>query len=187
VIPRQTSRGILVLAVLTAAVFWLGRSGSDRRQDPISGLDTRLNYALHDFEARYFDADGKSAVNLWAPILTNNASSGIGIIEQPRFNVVQDGNLWSIVAESATVTADREQIILAGKVNMRRVDPVTERLLEVTTNEMILDVTPRVVHSDRPVVILEDGDKLEAVGFSIDMINESYHLDDQVKGRYGIN
>ena len=186
-IPRQTRRGIFVLAVLTAAILWLGRDGGERRQDPIAGLDTRLDYALHDFEARYYDAEGKTAVNLWAPTLTNNASSGIGVIEQPRFNVVQDGNLWSIVAKSATVTADREHILLTGEVNMRRNDPATARWLEVNTSEMTFDVTPRVAHSDRPVVILEDSNTLEAVGFRIDMKTDSYHLDAQVTGRYDIN
>lgn len=175
-----------MLAALTALTFWLGRSGSDRRPEPISGLDTRLDYALQKFEARYYDANGRPAVKMWAPTLTNNASSGIGLIEKPRFDVVQDGQLWSIVADSATVTADREHIRLTGSVNMRRRDPGTAGSLEVNTSEMVFDVTPRLAHSEQPVVILEGSNTLEAVGFSIDMSNDRFHLDKQVRGRYDI-
>ena len=186
-IPRKTRNGVILLAALTAFSFWLGRSGSDPRQEPISGLDTRLDYALHEFEARYFDAGGKQAVRLRAPTLSNDANSGIGVIENPSFEVVQDGNRWNIVAESATVTADREHIVLAGGVNMRRRDPVTAGWLEVNTSEITLDVLPRIARSDQPVVIQEGGNVLEAVGFRIDMNDNSFHLDDQVKGRYVLN
>jgi LPS export ABC transporter protein LptC len=180
-------RGIAALAAVTAVSFWLNRGSDENKQDPISGLDTRLDYALQEFEAQYYDAEGRLALNLRAPVLTNNASSGIGIIEQPKFNVVQDGHLWSIVADTATVTADRERILLTGEVNMRRRDPSTAAWLEVNTSEMTLDVTPRVARSEQSVIIVDGSNTLEAVGFRIDMNDDSFHLDNQVKGLYAIN
>jgi LPS export ABC transporter protein LptC len=186
VIPRRTKRGILVLAMLTAVTFWLSRSGGERRRQPIPGLDTRLDYALHEFEARYHDEAGRPALHVRAPTLTNDASSGIGLIENPRFDVLQDGKRWSMVAESATVTADREHVLLTGAVSMRRFESATTRSLEVNASEVVFDVTPRFAHSDRPVVIRDGSDTLEAVGFSIDMGNDSFHLDSRVRGRYVI-
>ncbi len=186
-IPRKTRNGIILLAALAATSFWLGRGTKERLPEPISGLDTQLDYALRNFEARFFDAQGQPAVRMRAPTLTNNASSGIGLVENPSFEIVHEGNLWNIISDSATVTADRERIILSGGVNMRRRDPATARWLEVSTSRLILDVTPRLAHSDRAVLIMEGGDTLEAVGFSIDMSDNSFHLDEQVKGRYVIN
>lgn len=186
-IVSKTRNGIILLAVLTATVFWLGRSSQERSAPPITGLDTKLDYALRQFEARYFDADGRQAARMWAPILTNDAVSGVAVVENPRFEVMHEGSLWNIIAESATVAADRERILLAGKVNMRRMAPDSLEWLEVNTSEMTLEVTARVAHSDQPVVIMDDNSTMEAVGFSIDMRDDSFHLDDQVKGRYDIN
>ncbi len=52
---------------------------------------------------------------------------------------------------------------------------------------MILEVTPRIAHSDQSVVIVDENSTLEAIGFRIDMRDNSYRLDEQVKGRYVIN
>jgi LPS export ABC transporter protein LptC len=176
-----------MLVALTAASFWLGRGGPERAALPVEGLDTKLDYALRQFEARHFDADGRPAIRMQAPILTNDAVTGIASIEKPSFQVIHEGSRWDIAAETATVTADRERIILAGGVSMRRADQAAAQALEVRTSKMILEVTPRIARSDQAVVIVDNNSTLEAIGFRIDMRDNSYRLDEQVKGRYVIN
>jgi LPS export ABC transporter protein LptC len=187
VIPRKTRNGIALLAVLTATSFWIGRGSPEKAALPVAGLDTKLDYALRQFEARHFDADGRQAVRMQAPMLANDAATGIARIERPSFQVIHEGSRWDISAQTATVTADRERIILAGDVSMRRRDRAAAQALEVNTSAMILEVTPRIARSDQAVVIVDSNSTLEAIGFRIDMRDNTYRLDEQVKGRYVIN
>ena len=103
-IPRRTLLGIAVVGLLTAVSFWLNRDPDDDGPSAIAGLDTRLNYALQDFEALYYDQRGNLAGKVIAPRLANDAETGIGVIEEPRFQVVHEGRHWTILSEAATVT-----------------------------------------------------------------------------------
>lgn len=183
-IPRRTVQGILVLSVLSVVSFWLSRDGRRDEGGSIGGLDTSLNYALHDFEARYFDEQGRLAVRVEAPLLTNDASTGIGHIDQPRFRLVHEGNLWTILSESATVTPDRERVHLAGAVKLSQVVPGTLRQLDIQTREVTVEIDPRIAHSTENVVITEGENVLEATGFSLDMTKNQFQLAQGVRGVY---
>ena len=73
----------MVASLLAAASFLLTRGGGDDGNGPIDGLDTRLDYALENFEMRAFDENGAQAMRLWAPRLTNDAMTDIGEIAAP--------------------------------------------------------------------------------------------------------
>lgn len=186
-IQRKTVSGIMVLTVLVAASYWAGRSSSERSVNPITGLDTRLDYALQDFEMQFYDALGQPSAHLSAPRLSNDAESGVGKIVQPVFNIIHHGNVWQIIAESATVSADREQVLLQGDVHMKRDSDINQAPLDISTSEMLLKVPVRIASSDRRVHISEGNDTMEALGFTIDMTVDRFQLFDQVKLRYGIN
>ena len=83
-IPRRIVHGILVLSTLSALSFWLSRDIRRDERATIGGLDTSLNYAMRDFEARYFDEQGRLAARVEAPLLANDASTGIGRTFQIR-------------------------------------------------------------------------------------------------------
>ena len=186
-IRRKTRTGILLLGALVAASYWAGREKLDGQQAPAQGLDTQLDYALQDFELRFFDLQGHQSIRLRAPVLANHATSGVGEISKPVFNVVHDGNFWKIVAESATVQADREHIRLTGDVWMRRQQPDHAGILDIHTSELMLEVTARIAFSERPVRVVDGSDIMEAVGFRVDMKNDKVQLLDKAKLIYAVN
>lgn len=182
--PRRTMLGIVVIGVLTAVSFWLNRDSDDSAPSAIAGLDTRLNYALHDFEALYYDQQGKLAGKVTAPKLANDAETGIGVIEQPRFQVVHEGRRWTILSEAATVTPDREHVLFSGQVNLMGGEVDQGREVRIRSSEVTLDINPRYVHSEREVTIEEGPNVLNAYGFHLDMTNQQFQLESQVEGQY---
>ena len=179
-----TRNAIIVLAVL-AAVSWLGaRRGPEQRPEPIDDLDPRLNYALWDFHALMLDDTGNIKIELQAPMLRNNANTGIGSVENPRIRVQQDGEEWYITADSAIVTADREHVSLVGTVNLAHNDTASSRSMEIQTRDVLLNVTPRTAETEARVNIVQDGDELQARGMKLDMKTSSYELLSEVSGRY---
>lgn len=186
-IRRRTSAGILVLAVLVALSYWAGRIKSDRVTGPIAGLDTRLDYALRDFELQFYDTRGQPAARLTAPMLTNEAASGVGEITRPRLDVIDRGNVWEIVAQSATIGPEREEVLLNGDVRMRRTADQAGQDLQLSTSEMLLEITRRLASSDRQVHIQDGADTLQAVGFEVNLANNQFTLLDEVQLTYAVN
>jgi LPS export ABC transporter protein LptC len=151
---------------------------------PYSGIDTRLNYALHDFEGHLLDDKGQISLEIFSPVLRKNALSEVGTIERPVVRIQQGNEEWYIEAESAIITADREDLLLHGDVNMVRTNIITAETLEISTRDVKLKVTPRTAKTDALVTLVQSGDRLDAVGMNLDMMTNSYELLDDVRAHY---
>jgi LPS export ABC transporter protein LptC len=187
VIPRKTQLGIVVLTAFVAASYWASRGQNDSRLQPTPGLDTQLDFALQDFEYQFFDLNGVPSARLSAPELSNHAASGISEVSNPVFDIMEHGVPWQIIAESATVAADKEHVILKGDVKIRRPASELGGELNISTSELTFEVSPKIASSEHAVHLIQDNDIMEAVGFSVDMINNRYQLLDRVKLTYAIN
>jgi LPS export ABC transporter protein LptC len=185
-IRPKTKRGIFLLFLLAIASWILSRPPSDTNGEPLEKLDTRMNYALWDFNAQLLDDKGRVSLEMESPKLRNNATSAIGTIENPSIVVKYEGDEWHITAESAIITADREHVSLIGDVSMLRHKSLTDEILQINTRDVLLEVAPRTAVTDAAVNIIQAGDQLEAVGMKLDMTNDSFELMDEVRGRYEV-
>ena len=73
---------------------------------------------------------------------------------------------------------------MEGYVNMVRTNRITGETLEITTEDVMLEVTPRTASTDALVTLVQSGDRLDAVGMNLDMTTDSYELLDDVRARY---
>ena len=175
-----------MLAVLAIASGLVSRNPSDSTEKPLTRIDTRLNYALHDFEGRLLDELGNINLEISSPVLRKNAESEVGTIESPVIRIQQENELWYISSESAIITADREYVSLIGKVEMLRQNELTGETLEISTRDVMLNITPRTASTESLVSINQAGDHLEALGMNLDMISDSYELLENVQAHYEI-
>lgn len=183
-IRPATRRGILFLAIAAVASYLALRDASQVLQGPLADLDTRLNYALFDFRALLLDEQGELAMTIEAPLLRNNAASQVGSISRPRIFVRDNGNEWTIEADSAVITPDREFVSLAGEVSMFRYNARERDALEIDTRDVLIKVEPRMATTEAEVVMRHGGDRLQSTGMNLDMINERYELLDKVRIQY---
>jgi len=180
----RTWRGILLLTLLALLSWQLSRQPLDNVTERVGLPDLRLNYALYEFSGRLLDEHGRVKLDIAAPVLRNDAESGIGTIEAPEIQIQQEGNRWYITAESAIVSPDREIVNLMGAVSLSRLDERTDQVLDIATADVELHVTPRTAATDAGVSVRQSGDRLDAVGMRLDMINERYELLHDVTARY---
>ncbi len=184
-IPQgRTWRGILLLALLALLSWQLSRKPLDTTGGEVGPPDLKLNYALYDFSGHLLDEQGRVKLDIAAPVLRNDAESGVGTIESPEIRIQQESDRWYITAESAIVSADRETVNLTGAVNLARLDELTDQVLEIKTSEVVLHITPRIAMTDAGVSVRQSGDRLDAVGMRLDMINERYELLHDVRANY---
>jgi len=186
VIKRRTYRGILVLMTLAVGSWFMTRGTDGPDRQPFSEIDTRLNYALYDFDGHLLDDQGHISLEISSPVLRKNAADEVGTIEQPVVRIQQENEEWYIEAESAIITADREDVSLQGSVNMLRTNKTTGERLEITTRDVMLKVTPRTASTESLVTLVQAGDRLDAVGMNLDMRKNSYELLDDVRAYYEV-
>lgn len=186
-INSNVRNAILALAVLSVGSFWLARQVGEQDQGPIEGFDADLNYALRNFEFQSYDQLGRPAFLVRSSRFTSNTLTGEGWIEEPQMEVHQEGFLWHIIADSATVTNDREYVHLKGEVDIYRSGPSNNDWLAMSSSEVTLEVTPRIARSDTFVEVMDNSSRMTATGFTIDMRSNQYHLQRDVKGSYAID
>ncbi len=185
-IKRKTRHGIIILAVLSIVTWLLPKSSSDSVDQPPARLDTQLNYALWDFKGQLLDKEGNINLQISSPLLRKVAQSEVATIKSPQIRIKQADQEWHITAESAIITADREYISLIGDVNMLRLNEISGETLKITTREVMLRVTPRTASTESFVTIVQNGDRLDALGLNLDMINDHYELLNDVRAHYDI-
>ena len=183
-IGRKTWGGIGLLSLL-ALLSWLGaRDRFEPPAKPFADLDTRLNYALWDLSARILDESGRVDFEIEAPILRNNASSQIGTVDSPHIRIQQKDDEWYITADSAIITADREHVSLIGDVDLLREKSTGQATMKIRTQDVMLNVKPKTASTDAAVTIVENNDRLKAVGMRLDLKSDSYELLHEVQAEY---
>lgn len=178
---------MIALALLTAVSYWIGRGGETKTQDPVAGLDPKLNYVLRNFELQFYDENGLPTMNLKAPLLRNNPKLQLGTIEQPVIQLNQADVVWNITSDSATITADKEHVQLLGQVQVQRNEPATGSWVELNTREIDIEVTPQTASTTHAVTFFDGLNHMDAVGMDLDMKNSRYQLKQQVKASYAVN
>jgi LPS export ABC transporter protein LptC len=180
---RRTRRGIILLALLATLSWELSREGEVAEQ-PVSKFDTRLNYALYDFDGRLLNEVGAIKLEIQAPVLRSNARSGVGTVENPELRIQQGAERWYITAESAIITADREHVSLMGDVELTKRNELTGQLLEISTKDIMLNITSKTASGESRVSIRQENDSLDAVGIRLDMISNRFELHHDVQAYY---
>lgn len=185
-IRRRTRRAIILTALLAVLTWLLARPTTTTTIEEVDPLDTRLNYALYDFSGRLLNDQGGVNLEIESPVLRNDAESGIGTVETPTLAIQHESDRWYITAQSAIITADREHVSLVGAVRLTRENEITGEILDITTEDVMLNVTPRTASTDSAVIIQQNGDRLQAVGMNLDMIAERFELLSSVRAHYEI-
>lgn len=186
-ITRKTRRGITLLVLLGVVTFWISRSQDDTNPVPVAGLDPKLDYVLRDFELQFYDENGQPTINMRAPILRNNPKLQLGTIEQPVIRLNQGDAVWDMMAETATVTADKEHVQLLGQVLVKRNEPASGNWVELSTREIQIEVTPQTAVTDQPVSMFDGLNRMDAIGLELDMKTKTYILKQQVRATYAVN
>ena len=180
----KTRRGIVLLTLLALLSWLLARQPREAALDPISKPDVKLNYALYDFSGTLLNDLGGVNLQVRSPVLRNDAESGVATVEAPEIRIQQAQDQWYISAESAVISPDHERVTLAGAVYLSQRDEITGQVLEISSSDVLLNVTPRTAETATGVSIRQGGDRVDAVGMKLDMIAERYELLQDVRAHY---
>lgn len=183
-IPRRTRAGLAILTALALLTYWANRNTETGTDASATDIDTRMEYVLDDFQLRYFDAQGQQAMLMTSPRFESDAVTGEGHAESPVVEIHHQGFVWNIIADAARFQEPREEVFLLGAVRLvREGDRPTDRL-QIDTAAVTIDVEARTARSLEPMQAQDSAGTLTATGFTVNMTENTFELQQEVRGHY---
>jgi lipopolysaccharide export system protein LptC len=160
---------ILVGAVvLTAAVLFRWWLPTERIITPsVAPPDTRLDYRLQDFEARFFDAQGRPELRVQGPSLEHDAETRVVTLLDPEFQISTATAPWNGRANLGRFEREFDTLELIDEVELWRDGP--KGRLTLTTQALQHQRPARTISADVPVDLTQPGTELSAGGLMIQL------------------
>lgn len=170
--------GCLAL-VVALGIRWL--VPADRSATPpITMPDTRFDYTLSDYSARFRDAADRVELTLSGPRLEHIWAERVARLKSPQFHIEPEGADWQGSSETGRVLRDDEMLVLEGNVTL--VHRGERGNIEVRTERLRYDRRARTITSDMPVAITQTASRLRSGGLRIELDNNLLELTDGVQG-----
>lgn len=177
----------LVLAACAALVlafairWWLpsDRPGISVLPPP----DTRFDYTLTDFSARFSDANGKVELLVSGPRLEHDSATRVATLLEPRFLLDPTGSNWHGQSRTGRFERDEEELVLEGEVILTQ--PLESGSLVIETERLQHHRLARTISANQTVTAQQPGTWLRAGGLMIrldqDTIEFSNHVQVQMQ------
>lgn len=169
----------LLLAVL--GNWWLNQRGdrnTGRTDRPVATFD----YALSDYRATLFDAEGKVSLRVAGPRLEHDPATREARLEQPRFELPGDDAAWTGRADRAVLARDDDTLALIGNVVAERPHP--RGTVTIEAERLDHDRRAAQLVSDRQVRVRQAGDELTGGTLVYFMNDDRVELENDVHAIY---
>lgn len=172
---------VLALAVLATGNWWLNQAWRPDPPPPET-VEQDIDYALGDFEAQFFDAEGSLTLNIAGPRLEHDAVTRQARIPDPRFVIDPTDQAWSGTADLALVERESRQLTLQGTVRIEKPHP--RGTIRIETDEIQYDRGAATLYSPVQAVMRQDGTELTGGTLSAWIDEERMELEQDVHAIY---
>jgi lipopolysaccharide export system protein LptC len=177
----------VLLMVLAVALFtrWLLQSVEPHGPLVESDLQHIPDYFVADFNATVFDAAGKPYYKLKATRVEHYPDDETVHIQFPEIQFLKESTRpWLASAQSGIVYLQRDELYLQGNVLLANQTNDSNELLQLQTQEIVIDLTKRTVNTKDKVYIRAKNSTISATGMHLDLTKSTLVLDANAKGVY---
>ncbi len=171
----------LTLLLVLAAQWWSSRNDDD---NAVTDSDTSqlIDYALTNFSAEVFNAEGELELTLAAPSLKHYAERRQAEITRPEFQLLQQQSPWNGQAAAGTIDRNHQQLSLSGQVELKQDHPDGVIVLE---SEFIrYDRERQQLHSPDVARVRQAGTELHGGTLTVWVEEQRAELQNDVQGTY---
>jgi LPS export ABC transporter protein LptC len=175
-------RVVLAACFALLLVFVVRWQFPDDRSSRITASlpDTRFDYTLTDFDARFSDADGRVELLLAGPRLEHDAVTRVATVITPNFHVEPQGADWRGRAERGLLLRDADEMVLEGNVVLEH--PTADGTIRIVTERLHHQVGQRTIEAPGPVEMTGPGTFIRADRLRIRLDDETVEFFDHVQG-----
>lgn len=169
---RLVMAACLVLILAFVVRWWLP---GERPSLPLPALpDTRFDYTLSDFSARFEDAEGQTTLIVTGPRLEHHSVSRIATLDSPRFRFEPDDRDWHGRSNIGRFERDADLLSLEGDVVLHQL--LEDGELRIETEELHHQRSARTIFADVPVNLTQPGTEARAGGLMIRLDQDNIEL-----------
>lgn len=179
----------LLYAALAAGVFglalWLQQLRVDMAFTPPGDTPHVPSMQMQDIALNVFGEDGLPAYRIEAPAMTRYADDDTMELETPVLQVFNPGQPeMTVTSERAWLGADRNEVRLLGEARINQPAAGERGGYDVYTRDVLVFPERREARTDRHVLTLGEGYRIEGNGGDIDMDLGIVHLHRDVNSTY---
>ncbi len=183
----KAQNGWMTLSILLA----LGVSLWLMRQSLLSVDETNISQSTtpdaYMVNAKYtsFDAKGHWTSRIDAVRVTHYPDQDTALFESPKMiALANNASTWEVIADHGTSKQDMKVLYLLGHVVVDRIDAIQGKNLTLNTSALTTWPKQKFAQTDQPVIIIQPGSVVHAIGLTADMNTGDIHLLSQVHGTY---
>lgn len=168
---------VLVLAFIVR--WWLP---GERPSVPLPTLpDTRFDYTLGDFSARFYNDEGEMTLLVSGPRLEHDSATRIATLQLPRFQFEPDGRNWHGQSNSGRFERETDQLTLEGEVMLTQALDHGEVVIHTET--LHHHRAARTISTDTAVTLHQPGTQARAGGLMMRLDQDTIELSDHVQAQ----
>jgi LPS export ABC transporter protein LptC len=176
-------RLVLAASLVLVAVFlirwWLP---GERPATALPTLpDTRFDYTLSDFSARFVDEQGETTLIVTGPRLEHHADTRIATLQTPRFQFEPEGRNWHGQSRVGRFERDANQLTLEGEVVLSQ--SLDQGQLTIETETLHHHRAARTISSDVAVSLHQPGTRARSGGLMIQLDQDTIELTNHVQAQ----
>lgn len=176
---RRVVLAACLALVLVFAVRW--QFPDDRSGRIVPTLpDTRFDYTLTDFSARFRSADGQLELLVSGPRLEHDSALRTATVFEPRFHIEPEGANWQGRAERALLLREADEMILEGDVVLTH--PTDQGELRIESDRLHHHARARTIESSGPVEVHHLGSFVQAGRALLRLDDDILEFSDHVQG-----
>ncbi len=137
---------------------------------------------MNEFEITAMNEFGEPGYILNGSHLQRNAGSDDTEIQQPVFQLLQEGNQWTVIAEHATVNDKNETIQLKNNVVMQQQNTVPA--ITIRTQYLLIHTRTQIAQTDELVDITQGSSRMRSNGMIFNNFTSELELSSNVNGYY---
>ncbi|MFT3718667.1 LPS export ABC transporter periplasmic protein LptC [Pseudorhodoferax sp.] len=183
---------VLLMALLALGSYWLVRNAPTLAAPaPQRQLSSEPDYFMRDFSVKNFDAAGQLRSEIQGVQMWHYPDTDTLEIDKARIRSISEQGLETVsTANRALSNADGSEVQLLGNavvVREAQKDRSGRLLPRLELRSEFLHAYSNVerVRSDKPVVLIRDGDRFTADGMDYDNLDRVMQLGGRVRGTLG--
>ncbi|MGY6555600.1 MAG: LPS export ABC transporter periplasmic protein LptC [Wenzhouxiangella sp.] len=176
---RRNVLAACLALVLVFVVRWQFPDDRGARITPVLP-DTRFDYTLTDFSARFRDAEGRVELLVSGPRLEHDSALRVATLFDPRFHIEPEGANWQGRADRALLLRDVDEMQLEGNVVLTQQSERGE--LRITSERLHHHGRTRTIEFPSPVVLQHPGSFVQAGRALLWLDDDIVEFSDHVQG-----
>jgi len=182
-------KAFLVLFILAISSWFLADLFEEKEFREIKVVENSPDFFSLGYYKKEMTASGLVKNELNAKKMTHYSGDGTTHLENPRMTLYNsDVPPWIIESDSGILEADGDNLLLTGKVNIKRERAKKVKPFNINTSDLRVKLSISYAETDKWAEIIEVPHRTEGVGMEV-TFTAPIHLKflSRVKGRYVFN